>query len=223
MKSFERAAAYAVKFPQFSDSHFMMSERWISATWITGNNYHNPSGYYGSYPPGYLSKIFSMFPDSKCMMHLFSGSLKHDDLNEAWSRINWSNNPHVKDYLPEQILFDRKAELNPDICGEANDLAKLWEERQKIVEQRGFRSKVDLILADPPYSVEDAEHYGAPLVNKKRVMEQCHEILEPGGTLVWMDQSVPMFRKDMWKWYGIITIYRSTNHRIRGVMLFEKL
>jgi len=211
----ERANLYAKAFPEFPDSHFMISDRWISSTWMTGNNYHNPSGYYGSYPPNYLSRIFSMYPDSKTILHLFSGSLKDEELNKQWAKVNYNNS----DIMPAQYRFDRKPELEPDIVGEANDLSSLWNEQWAMSNNH----KLDLILADPPYSVEDAEHYGSPLVNKKRVLEECHKILEPGGTLAWMDQSVPMFRKDMWNWYGIISMYRSTNHRIRGVMLFEKL
>jgi len=29
----------------------------------------------------------------------------------------------------------------------------------------------DLILADPPYSAEDADHYGTPLVSRNKVVE----------------------------------------------------
>lgn len=70
----ERAARYNAAFPQFPDSHFMISDRWVSATWILGNDYRG-SGMYGSYPPGYLPRITTMFPDVSTPLHLFGGSL----------------------------------------------------------------------------------------------------------------------------------------------------
>lgn len=200
----ERAELYAKAYPEFPDSHFLVSDRWISATWMTGNNYHNPSGYYGSYPPGYLNRIASLFPDAKNVLHLFSGSLTREQVSNA---------------MPNAGLIlraDIRPEMEPDLLADAESLA----EATKSTGIPGLR--FNLILADPPYSVEDAEHYGPPLVNKKKVLEECHKVLEPGGTLAWMDQSVPMFKKEQWNWYGIISMYRSTNHRIRGVMLFEK-
>jgi hypothetical protein len=137
-----------------------------------------------------------MFPDAENILHLFSGSLTKKDVAKGGKTI---------------VRLDINPKLKPDVVANAETFADL--------RMGGY----DLILADPPYSVEDARHYGACLVNKKKVLFQCHKALKKGGTLVWMDQSIPMFRKDEWKWYGVISIYRSTNHRIRGVMLFEKL
>ncbi len=56
----------------------MITDRWISACWILGNDYKG-SGYYGSYPPTYLKRIGTMYPDCKDILHLFSGSLPKSD------------------------------------------------------------------------------------------------------------------------------------------------
>jgi hypothetical protein len=192
----ERAELYAKAFPEFPDSHFRISKRWISATWITGNNYRNPSSYYGSYPPAYLKRLYALYPDPNSILHLFSGSLtKHDTAHPRASVSRLDIDPKCK----------------PDIKCNAEDLSA-WIDRS-----------YGLIIADPPYSIQDAKNYGVCLVNKRKVLEQCHCVLNEGGHLVWMDQSIPMYSKKFWNWIGVISIYRSTNHRVRGVFIFEKV
>ena len=85
-----------------------------------------------------------------------------------------------------------------------------------------FHEQFDLILADPPYSTEDANHYGLPMVNRNKVLEECWCILEGGGYIVWLDQVLPMFRKDRLHLCGLIGMVRSTNHRFRVVSIFRK-
>lgn len=79
-----------------------------------------------------------------------------------------------------------------------------------------------LVLADPPYLESDALKYGTAFPNKKRAMEEIASILHPGGQLVWLDQTRPMYRKSDWRWWGSITIIRSTNHRVREAFFFER-
>ena len=80
----------------------------------------------------------------------------------------------------------------------------------------------DLILADPPYSDEDALHYGTPMVNRNTVLKECAVVLEPGGFVVWLDQVLPMFSKQYLQLVGLIGIVRSTNHRFRVASIFQK-
>lgn len=81
----ERAAAYARAFPKFPP--LRTDARWLDGMWVLGNNYKG-SGFYGSYPPGYLRRVQSLFPDVAAhdTLHLFSGSLREGrrvDLNPA--------------------------------------------------------------------------------------------------------------------------------------------
>jgi SAM-dependent methyltransferase len=215
----DRAAAYAAAFPEFPDSHFMVSDRWISATWIMGNNYRSLSKrgeddkpYFGSYPPGYLRRIWPMFNDANRILHLFSGSLTKEAGDPPWSA---DRNRPVR-----CLRIDARAELKPDMVRDAENFVNM----PSVGDDLNIETaSLDLILADPPYSIEDAENYGRPLCNKRKVLEQCHLALKPGGHLLWMDQAIPMFSKKNWKWVGVISMYRSTNHRIRGVMMFEKV
>lgn len=112
---------------------------------------------------------------------------------------------------PDYTRFDIR-ETTPDVCGDAHRMSSYF-----------TPSSFDLIVADPPYSVEDAEHYGAPMVNRNQVVRECVKVLRPGGHLVWLDQAWPMFRKAELHLWGTIGIVRSTNHRVRAVFFFERV
>lgn len=106
--------------------------------------------------------------------------------------------------------FDINPEFNPTYVGDATYLSDKVTKRYR------------LILADPPYSEEDAAHYGTCLVNRNKVVAQCAEILEPCGYLVWLDQVLPMYRKKELTLIGTIGVIRSTNHRVRMVFIWQK-
>lgn len=188
----DRAAHYNAAFPQFPDSHLIASDRWLQGTWILGNDYKG-SGYYGSYPPGYLKRMQSIFPDVKAVLHLFSGSLPQQATRNA-------------------VTVDVRTtdQVKPGIRASALHLP--------------FREgSFDGVYADTPYSLVDAGHYGTSMPNRKQVLREVHRVVRPGGFLIWLDTVLPMYRKEMWCWCGAIALWRSTNHRVRGVSIFERL
>lgn len=79
----------------------------------------------------------------------------------------------------------------------------------------------DLVLADPPYSVEDAERYRTTMVKRNKVMRALHR-LRRGAHVVWLDQVLPMYRKDMFNIEAVIGMVKSTNHRFRVVTVFGR-
>ena len=81
----------------------------------------------------------------------------------------------------------------------------------------------DIVLADPPYSVEDAERYRTTMVKRNRIMRRLAECCRPGTHVVWLDQVLPMYRKAEWSVVGVIGMVRSTNHRFRVITIFERL
>lgn len=190
MKPVERVAAYNSAFPKFPNIFF--DKGWIIGVWNIGNSYKG-SGYYGAYPPSYLKRIKSMFPDKLRVLHLFSGSVKDNNA----------------------VTFDINPKLEPDIVGDAEDLAM-------EIKDSGLYSPFDLILSDCPYSKEDATHYGTPMINRFTVVKECVKVMAPGAHLCWMDTVLPMYRKAELARVGEIMITRSTNHRVRAVFLFEK-
>lgn len=79
----------------------------------------------------------------------------------------------------------------------------------------------DIILADPPYSIEDAEHYQPTMVKRNKVMKALARC-KAGTHVVWLDQVLPMYRKDQWDLIGVIGMVKSTNHRFRVITIFER-
>lgn len=71
------------------------------------------------------------------------------------------------------IRVDIKKEVKPDFLCDAHDLS--------IFRKKEF----DVILADPPYSTEEAkEIYGTPPLKYKIWTKECERILKPGGLLI---------------------------------------
>lgn len=108
--------------------------------------------------------------------------------------------------------FDCRAELEPEVVGTAERLPEYFKP-----------GAFDLVYADPPYSEEDAEHYGRALVSRNLVMRSLLPVVCRGGYVVWLDQVLPMYRKTDWCLDGTIGLVRSTNHRVRVVFLFRRL
>jgi len=80
----------------------------------------------------------------------------------------------------------------------------------------------DLVLADPPYSVEDADRYQTTMVKRNSVMHALQR-LSPGTHVVWLDQVLPMYRKDTFAVDAVIGMVKSTNHRFRVITVFRRL
>ncbi len=80
----------------------------------------------------------------------------------------------------------------------------------------------DLVLADPPYSVEDAERYRTTMVKRNAVLSALRRV-SPGTHIVWLDQVLPMYRKDAFAIEAVIGMVKSTNHRFRVVTIFRRL
>jgi hypothetical protein len=80
----------------------------------------------------------------------------------------------------------------------------------------------DLVLADPPYSMEDAVRYSTTMVRRNLVLRALTRVA-PGTHVVWLDQVLPMYRKDSFEIEAVIGMVKSTNHRFRVVTIFRRL
>ena len=189
----ERIDSYDAEMP-YPRSLFLGGDGRIVGTWIMGNNYRATSDIYGSYPHGYLKRVRALFPDKKSTLHLFSGRI---DPGAVW---------------PGDDTLDLDPYAAPTwLCDAQQDLSGVPLETY------------DIILADPPYSVEDAEHYKPTMVKRNKVMKRLAEGCKPGTHVVWLDQVLPMYRKSEWAIRGVIGMVKSTNHRFRVVTIFERL
>lgn len=109
------------------------------------------------------------------------------------------------------LTVDINPENRPDIVDDAQTLTSTPLE------------SFDLVMADPPYSVEDCERYQTTMVKRNKVMAALGARLNPGCHVVWLDQVLPMFRKDQFAIDAVIGMVKSTNHRFRVVVVFWKL
>jgi len=186
---------YARKFPNYPSVIKDRKTKWVHGVWMIGNNFRNKRGYYGEYPPSFLNRVGALIPNPKTVLHLFSGVVDKG----TWGQI-------------KETTLDIREDLQPDIVTDAHKMSE-------VISPNSF----DLIVADPPYSDEDAKHYGSPMISRNKVVAQCYSILQQGGLLCWLDQAFPMYRKEELKLIGTIGIWRSTNHRFRGLSIFRKL
>ena len=105
---------------------------------------------------------------------------------------------------------DINAELMPTYVDDAQKLARVP------------LHDYDLVLADPPYSIEDAERYQTTMIKRNSVMRALQGA-SPGTHIVWLDQVLPMYRKDAFSIDAVIGMVKSTNHRFRVVTIFRRL
>lgn len=134
----------------------------------------------------------------------------------------------IKALFPEKHavlhLFSGKVNLQAmpgDTCDINPDFKPTWVDDAQTLDAVPI-GNYDLILADPPYSVEDAEHYQRSMIKRNKVMRALARKAERGTHVVWLDQVLPMYRKDEWLVRGLIGVVRSTNHRFRVVTIFER-
>lgn len=197
---------------EFPRSVMVEKDDRIWGWWMIGNYYKRKEGYHGEYPPRYLERVYSLFPGFKKVLHLFSGSLK----------------------LPQdgvEVTFDANPNVGAHVVGNANELSKYF-----------GKGEFDLIVADPPYSKEDAEKYGYK-PNKLKVIRECRKICAKWGHLVWLDTMRPIYSKEDWyldgmisldamtpgysgdDWYleGVIPLDCGTNRRARFVTILKAI
>lgn len=117
--------------------------------------------------------------------------------------------------VDKSVLSGTTVDINPELAPDYLDDAQTLEK----VPLQTF----DLVLADPPYSVEDAERYQTTMIKRNKVMAALGERLTPETHVVWLDQVLPMYRKDQFSIEAVIGMVKSTNHRFRVVTIFKKL
>ena len=93
----QRADAFAAAFPQYAGAGAALTVAGgrLTGLWFMGNDYRNKSRMYGAYPPGFLPRVFALFPDARRVLHLFSGSLTAEQVDEAWTKVYPSSVRHA--------------------------------------------------------------------------------------------------------------------------------
>lgn len=162
--------------------------------WVLGNDYRAKNKYYGEYPPNYLARVMALFPDVWMSSDETDGSILH-----AFS----GSLPKGK-YDRCDVMQD--VEFRCRVEGLSLQTTHRWA----------------LVVADPPYSADDALKYGTVMIDRRKVLAALAQVTLPGGYLCWLDTTWPMHSKKQWLTVGRIAITRSTNHRIRDLTIFQR-
>lgn len=143
----------------------------IYGFWLIGRWYASDRNFYGSYPPSYLSRIRSLVPDCVKVLHLFSGTIKGDGINEITYDINPNLEPNICDDADCLLKHFRDGEFDlilADPPYEERDFrkygckpfnkGKVVRDCSTIVRPSGFLVWLDTIL--PPFSTKDWMLFG---------------------------------------------------------------
>jgi hypothetical protein len=165
----ERADNFSRCFPQYSP--LVVHNNRLYGFWMIGRSYATNRSFYGSYPPSYLSRIKSLFPDCEKILHLFSGSIQDVGLSEVTYDISPQFSPTICDDVANLLQHFQPNEFDlilADPPYEARDFekygykpfnkGKVVRECSQIVKPGGFLVWLDTIL--PPFSKRDWQLYG---------------------------------------------------------------
>lgn len=192
----ERVEAYKAAFPTWPASWpWVGQERGhdvIYAIWVIGNDYRNPS-----------PSFYGAYPKGYIarVRSLFPDLVAKTPVLHAFSGS-----------IRKSKHYDRC-----DLKGRAEYQCNVYDLPKKV-----GGPKYGLVLADPPYSAQDAKQYGTPGVNRGVATRALAAVTLPGGYLAWLDTTWPMHTKELWTTVGRIYIQRSTNHRVRVLSILER-
>ena len=112
----------------------------------------------------------------------------------------------------EGVRVDIRPEVNPDIVCDAHKLTGY------------LQDKFDIILADPPYSDEEAEQlYKTPKLNYKKWTEEATKLLNPNGLLiVYHKYIMPNPNPEIYTVVKRVFIGHRTYHLPRVAIYFQK-
>lgn len=143
-----------------------MSYRPITDVWLLGRP---KTGYYGSYPAGFLTRarnVLGVHRDDP-VLHVCGGKLREHKCGPAC--------PGDGTHYHGVGLNDRTVDLDPTLTPD------FVQDVREPLPHPGYWAAV---LADPPYSPEDAAHYtvGAEVFpSAGEVLRNCCAAVRPGG------------------------------------------
>jgi SAM-dependent methyltransferase len=179
---------YNVTFPKYPK--LVEDKGWVYGVWYCGAFYK--SKIYGQYPPTFLKRALSLFPDvhPERILHCPSGSLNGE-------------------FPGVTVDLVKDETRHPQIIASADILP---------FQDGSF----DLVLSDPPYSHEHSQRYGTPNYPLKRAMDEFRRILSPGGHLGLLHFRYPPFRREHWSMAGLIGVATGSNRAMRMFVIFKK-
>ena len=118
------------------------------------------------------------------------------------------------------LRVDLNPEVDPDIICDAHNLTAVLNERY----MKELPGKFEIILADPPYSTQEAkELYGTPPLKYKKWTAECEKVLKPGGLLIiYHKYLMPNPNPEIFKVIKRVFIGGRPYHLLRAAIYFQK-
>ena len=179
----------------FPHAALTITDSRVYGIWVIGNSYKRVENYYGEYPPTFVNRVMTLLPDNL--------------LTEKTLHLFSGS---VKKRLANEVLFDSNPDVGADVVGDAENLSSYFS-----------ADEFGLVMADPPYSSEDAKHYGFKMPRTHLVMRGLASICKKGALVVWLCTRPPIYSSEHWFMAGIIGVYTGTNRVFRATMLFERI
>ena len=85
------------------------------------------------------------------------------------------------------------------------------------------KGSYDLILSDPPYSVDDSKKYGCDRFPLNGFMKEAHRVLRVGGHLGMLHLYYPSYRRKDWKLEGLIMVITGFMRKARVFSILTKM
>lgn len=181
----------------------------LQGIWLLGNDYRSKSGYHGSYPPNYLTRVQAMFPDAERVLHLFSGSLPAGDYTR----------------------FDLREDVDCDVRGDAHKLASCFPDQtfDCIYADPPYTSEDAAAYGNPMVNrntvirqVYEILEPGGYLVWLDMVLPMYRKVELAMAGVIGVGSPLAPDELDLGL-VGVVGIVRSTNHRFRCVTIFKRL
>ena len=116
--------------------------------------------------------------------------------------------------------IDIKPEVEPDVLSDAHDFVNKFGVTNHLIKN----GKFNLIIADPPYSTEEAkEIYGTPKLKYKQWVSECDRVLADGGLLmIYHKYVMPNPNPEKYVVVKRVFIGNRTMHLPRVCIVFQK-
>lgn len=168
----------------------------FSGVLFSGRNFGAKNAFYGSFPPGVINRVKYLLEGKKVLLP-YAGK----------------GSSHLTESVFKPVTIDIDPATSPEYVCDVEDAPML----RKCLSRNRYR----VIMADPPYSLEDSVHYAVSHLNKEVAIQNLSHYLAKDGVLIWMDECVVPPPKGFYL-NGIILVYRSTNNRLRYLLFYSR-